>query len=45
MQNPYDTNSDAPDVHFDKLCRFSDAQAKKNLKIRNVMTAKIKKQN
>jgi hypothetical protein len=27
MYNSYDTNFDAPDVHFDKLCLFSDFQA------------------
>jgi hypothetical protein len=29
MQNSYRTNFDAPDVHFDKLCLFSDADTKK----------------
>jgi hypothetical protein len=24
-KNPYSTNFDAPDAHFDKLCLFSDA--------------------
>jgi hypothetical protein len=38
MQNPYDTNFDAPDVHFNNLYLFSAAQAE-NLEIRNIMTA------
>jgi hypothetical protein len=29
MQNSHDTDFDAPDAHFNKLCLFSDAQAKK----------------
>ena len=31
----YDTNFDAPDAHFDKLCLFNDAQTKM-LEIRNM---------
>jgi hypothetical protein len=39
MQNPYDTNFDAPDAHFNNLYLFSAAQAE-NLEIRNIMTVK-----
>jgi hypothetical protein len=28
MQYSYDTTFDAPNAHFDKLCLFSDTQAK-----------------
>jgi hypothetical protein len=42
VQNLYDTNFDAPDAHFDKLCLFNDIQCSVDMLLKELYLYSVK---